>query len=433
MTALTRDQLNTYDEPSCRSLARKPIVALSDFRCATRRLAQNELLEALGREGFCFVVSDDSSQALHVLLSELSRFFGSATDQEKSGLEVFRSGFCRGYFSPLEPDSRKLERRKERYVFSDRSNLFPGNYPLLEHAYNKLYSRHIKRIADIVNTSLHAYLEETNSQWAKNFRRFFLDPHSGELEPSVLSYAMHYPPLENLEEFLNPDQTITISEPHVDMTTFTILPKGTSGATKMFDKAGEVIPIYDSSVPPDAILVFVGKTLEKLLEGIPFRNRNGSFPFMAFRHTVMNTPEEVMKGRDVVGYFFNGNLSRPYVTVANAEPFGSMFIDRRPLAMKQHEPLSGEELTVKDRQYLTEQLFFSDTSPNSASPPITLKQFRGAFHHSMRLAPESPLLRPAARPSSSRGFPAMGQANSMKRTQDGLEGAINSTFGKYIR
>ena len=376
MTALTHAQQNRSYESSNRSFVPKPVVALSDFGYATKRRAQSELLEALGRDGFCFVESDDSSQDLHVLLSELSRFFGSATDQEKSGLEMFRSGLCRGYFPPLEQNSRKLERRKERYVFSDRGNLFPGNYPLLEHAYDKLYSRHIKRIADIVNTSLHAYLEETNSQWAKSFRQFFLDPYSGKLEPSVLSYAMHYPPLENFDEFLNPDQTITISEPHVDITTFTILPRGTSGATKMFDKAGEVIPIYDSSVPPDAILVFVGKTLEKLLEGIPFRNRNGSFPFMAFRHTVMNTPEEVMKGRDVVGYFFNGNLSRPYITAANAEPFGSMFIDRRPLAMKQHEPLSGDELTVKDRQYLTEQLFFSDTSPNSASPRITLKQFR---------------------------------------------------------
>ena len=43
--------------------------------------------------------------------------------------------------------------------------------------------------------------------------------------------------------------------------------------------------------------------------------------------------------------------------------------------MKRLEPLAGSELTVKDRQYLTERLFFSD-SPNAASPPVTLKQFR---------------------------------------------------------
>lgn len=144
----------------------------------------------------------------------------------------------------------------------------------------------------------------------------------------------------------------------------------------MFDECGRIVPIYDSSTPPDAILVFVGKTLERLLEGIPFRNENGSFAFKALRHTVRNTPEEVSRDRDVIGFFFNGNLSRRYIAVANGEPFGTMFIDRRPLAMKELEPLSGAELTVRDRQYLTEQLFFSDTSPNAASPPITLKQFR---------------------------------------------------------
>jgi hypothetical protein len=287
-------------------------------------------------------------------------------------------GSLRGYFPPIEPDSRKLERRKERYVFGGRNNLFPAGYPLLECAYNELYTSHIRRIADVVYMSLHAYLHETDSHLAKNFQQFFLDPCSGEFEPAVLSYAMHYPPLGNPEEFLNSDRTVTISDPHVDMTTFTILPKGTSGATKMFDKSGKVIPIYDSSIPCDAILVFVGKTLERLLEGISFKNKNGSFSFRAFRHTVRNTAEEVLKDRDVVGYFFNGNLNRRYITATNAEPFGSMFIDRRPLAMKQDEPLSGAELTVKDRQYLTEQLFFSDSSPNSASPPVTLKQFRRA-------------------------------------------------------
>jgi hypothetical protein len=282
----------------------------------------------------------------------------------------------RGYFPPLEPDSRQLERRKERLVFGTQDNIFPAAHPLLKHTYHELYTNHIKRIADIVYTSLYAYLEETIARYAKNFEQFFLDPVSGELEPSVLSYAMHYPSLKNPEEFLNPDQTVTISDPHVDMTTFTILPRGTAGSTKMFDESGEIIPIYDSAVPPHAILVFVGKTLERLLEGVPFRNKNGSFPFKAFRHTVRNTPEEVLKDRDVVGYFFNGNPSRRYLAVVNGEPFGSMFVDRRPLSMKELEPLAGAELTVRDRQYLTEKLFFSDTSPNSASPPITLRRFR---------------------------------------------------------
>jgi hypothetical protein len=160
------------------------------------------------------------------------------------------------------------------------------------------------------------------------------------------------------------------------MTTFTILPRGTGGATKMFDRCGETIPIYDSSIPPDAILVFVGKTLEMLLEGIPYEGDNGLFPFRAFRHTVTNTPEEVLRDRDVVGYFFNGNVNSRYIAVASGEPFGSIFVDRRPSALKQLEPLSGTELTVKDRQYLTEKLFFSDTSPNAAAPPVTLEQFR---------------------------------------------------------
>jgi hypothetical protein len=187
---------------------------------------------------------------------------------------------------------------------------------------------------------------------------------------------MHYLALENPHEFLNADQTVTISDPHVDMSTFTVLPRGTSGATKMFDDTGRIVSIYDDSVPPDAIVVFVGKTLETLLEGIPFTSEHGTFPFRAFRHTVMNTPSEVPHDRDVVGYFFNGNAARQYIAAANAMPFGSMFIDRRPLAMKRLEPLSGAELTVKDRQYLTERLFFSDNSPNSASPPVTLHRYR---------------------------------------------------------
>jgi len=348
-------------------LTRAPVIALND---------PDELLQALSRDGFCFIESVDSSLVLHPLLSELSRFFRSASDQEKNELKAYRRGLLRGYFPPLEPDSRALERRKERFVFGDKDNLFPRNYPLLEHAYNELYARHIKRIADVIYASVHAYLEQTDPQWAKNFKQFFLDPTSGDFEPGVLSYAMHYPPLTNPEEFLNPDHTVTISDPHVDMTTFTILPRGTSGATKMFDKSGKIVPIYDLSIPGDAILVFLGKTLEKLLEGIPFRNRNGAFPFKAFRHTVRNTPEEVLKDRDVVGYFFNGNPGRQYLTVARAEPFGSMFVDRRPVALRQLEPLSAAQITVKDRQYLTEKLFFSDTSPNSTSPPITLEQFR---------------------------------------------------------
>jgi isopenicillin N synthase-like dioxygenase len=356
-------------------LVRKPVIALSDFDHESKP-ARNELLEALSRDGFCFVESGGSSEVVHALLSELSAFFGSAGAQEKLRLEAYRTGLLRGYFPPLEPDGRQLERRKERLVFGTRDNIFPAAHPLLKHTYNELYAKHIKRIADIVYMSLRAYLEETDSQCAKNFEQFCLDPFSGELEPSVLSYAMHYPPLKNPEEFLNPDQTVTISEPHVDMTTFTILPRGTTGSTKMFDESGKAIPIYDTSVPLNAILVFVGKTLERLLEGIPFRNKNGSFPFKAFRHTVRNSPEEVSKDRDVVGYFFNGNSNRRYLSVLDGEPFGSMFVDRRPSYMKELEPLSGAELTVRDRQYLTEKLFFSDTSPNSASPPITLKRFR---------------------------------------------------------
>jgi isopenicillin N synthase-like dioxygenase len=357
-------------------LGSKPVIALSDLICARKHSAQNDLLEALSREGFCFIESDDCSQLLDALLSELSSFFRSASDQEKNRLKAYLYGSLRGYLPPLDPDSPKLERRKERFVFGNNNNLYPDNYPLLAHAYDEFYTSHIKRIADVVYASLNAYLEKTDSRWAKNFQQFLVDPYSGEFEPAVLSYAMHYPPLTNPEEFLNPDQTVTTSDPHVDMTTFTILPRGTSGATRMFDRSGRIIPIYDSSTPPNAILVFVGKTLERLLEGIPFRNKNGSFPFKAFRHTVRNTLQEVLKDRDVIGFFFNGHVGRRYITVASAEPFGSMFIDRRPLAMRQLEPLSGAELTVGDRQYLTEQLFFSDTSPNAASPPITLKQFR---------------------------------------------------------
>ena len=352
---------------------RKIVIPLKDFGS---QFAQTRLLQALSKDGFCFIESGGSSHVLPSLLSELSSFFRSADDQEKNRLQAYRAGFLRGHFPPLEPCGRSLERRKERYVFGNKNNLFPENRPLLKHAYDELFTRHIKLIGDIVYASLHAYLEETHSPWAQAFQQFFLDPHSGEVEPGVLSYAMHYPPLNNPEEFLNPDQTVTISDPHVDMTTFTILPRGTGGATRMFDETGRTISIYDSSIPPDAILVFLGKTLERLLEGIPFKDKTGCFPFRAFRHTVRNTPEEVSKDRDVVGYFFNGNPARKYTTVANAEPFGSMFVDRRPAALKQLEPLCGTELTVKDRQYLTERLFFSETSPNSASPPITLEQFR---------------------------------------------------------
>src|SRR6185295_18084435 len=266
---------------------RKSVIALSDFSNKKKQVARNELLEALSRDGFCFVDSKESSQALHALLSELSRFFGTAGTQEKQQLKAYLNGCLRGYFPPLEPSSRKLELRKERYVFGNGNNLFPGNYPLLKHAYDKLYTKHIGCIAEIVYTSMYVYLEKTDSRLARNFQQFFINPYSGELEPSVLSYAMHYSPVKNPEEFLNPDQTVTVSDPHVDMTTFTILPRGTGGATKMFDKSGKIIPIYDSSIPPDAILVFAGKTLERLLDGIPFENKNGSFPFKAFRHTVM--------------------------------------------------------------------------------------------------------------------------------------------------
>jgi isopenicillin N synthase-like dioxygenase len=350
-------------------LVLKTVISLGDSD-------RNELLEGLSRDGFCFVVSDDSSRALEALLSELSRFFRSASDQEKSQLRAYPFGLLRGYFPPLEPDSPKLEERKERYVFGSKDNLFPEKYPLLEHLYNDFYEKHIRRIAHFVHSNLYAYLEETNAQWAKAFQQFFLDPCSGNFEPSVLSYAMHYPALKNPEDFIGPDQTVTTSDPHVDMTTITILPRGTTGATRMFDESGRTVPIYDSSIPPDAILVFVGKTLERLLENIPFQGTNGSFPFRSFRHTVKNTPEEVLKDRDVVGYFFNGNVNCRYLAAASGKEFGSMFIDRRPLRLKQLEQLSGAELTVQDRQYLTEKLFYSDTSPNAASPPITLEQFR---------------------------------------------------------
>ena len=349
---------------------------LTDFRSANFESAQNELLESLSREGYCFVESGGSSEVLHILLSELSKFFQSASAEEKNQLQTYRSGFLRGYFPPLDPEGGKLERRKERFVFGGENNLFPGRYPHLKQAFNQLYLRHVRPIADTVYGSLQAYLESVNPDWAKRFQQFFLNPYSGEFEPSVLTYAMHYPAVRNAEKFLNQDHTVTISDPHVDMTTFTILPRGTGGATKMFDKSGKIIPIYDTSLSHDAMLIFVGKTLENLLEGIPYRNRNGTFPFRAFRHTVMNTPEEVAKHRDVIGYFFNGNLYRRYSRVRNAEEFGSIFIDRRPSAMQRAEPLRGMELTVRDRQYLTEQLFYSDVSPNAAMPPITLKQFK---------------------------------------------------------
>ena len=370
MNLATKASSNTIDP------VRKTVIALNEIDGGQRQPAREELLEALSRDGFCFVESRGSSALLDALLSELSGFFGSASHQEKTYLKAYLWGCLRGYCPPLEPHSQRLERRKERYVFGNKNNLFPGNFPVLECAYNNVYSKHIQCIADVVYTSIYRYLHDIESQWAKNFRNFFLNPHSGEVEPSVLCYAMHYPRVEHSEEFANADQTVTVSEPHVDMTTFTILPRGTRGATKMFDESGKIIPIYDSSIPPDAILVFVGKTLERLLEGIPFKSRNERFPFRAFRHTVKNTIEEVSKDRDVIGFFFNGNSSRPYTTVADAKEFGSMFIDRRPSRMKQREPLSGTRLTVKDRQYLTEQLFFSDESPNSASPPVTLKQFR---------------------------------------------------------
>jgi len=355
---------------------RTSVIALSDFSDHKKQLARNLLLESLSQDGFCFVESNGSSQDILGLLSELSNFFIAAGDREKEQLKAYRCGYLCGYFPPIEPLSRKLELRKERYVFGSGNNLYPGNYPLIRHQYCRLFQRHIQCIAEAVHTSVHSYLEEANPQWAQTFRKFFLNPHSGELEPSVLSYAMHYPPVHNPEDFLNPDQTVTVSDPHVDMTTFTILPRGIGGSTKMFDQSGKIVPIYDSSVSSDAILVFAGKTLEKLLEGIPFRNKNGSFPFRAFRHAVMNTPEEVSKHRDVVGYFFNGNPGGQYLTVADGKEFGSMFIDRRPSIMKQREPLSQATLTVKDRQYLTERLFFSETSLNSASPSITLEQFR---------------------------------------------------------
>ena len=358
------------------ALVRKTVVTLRDLCCGNGQPARNELLEALSRDGCCFVESDDSSRVRQTVLSECSSFFGSASHQERSQLTVYPCGLLRGYFPPLEANSRRLERRKERLVFGDKNNLFPGSCPLLRAAYSDFYTNHIKRIADVVHSSVYEYIREIDAYWAANFQRFFLDPSSGELEPSVLAYAMHYPPLEDPEEFLDSDDTVTISEPHVDMTTFTILPRGTSGATKMFDTSGKAVPIYDSSIPPDAIVVFLGKTLERLLEDIPFQNKDARYPFKALKHTVRIAPEEVVKGRDVVGYFFNGNVERRYLTVASAEEFGSMFIDRRPVRLKQLEPLSGAELTVNDRQYLTEQLFFSDASPNSASPPVTLQQFR---------------------------------------------------------
>src|SRR5436190_2487863 len=303
---------------------------LADFRGANIESARNDLLEALSRDSFCFVESGGSSESLLILLSELSRFFRSASGEEKAQLQAYRSGFLRGYFPPFEPDGGKLERRKERFVFGGDNNLFPGRYPQLKHAFNNLYVKHVRPIADAVSLSLHAYLESANADWAKRFQQFFLNPYSGEFEPSVLTYAMHYPAVSNAEKFMNGDHTVTISDPHVDMTTFTILPRGTGGVTKMFDKSGKIIPIYDDSISPDAMLIFVGKTLEKLFEGIPYRNRNGSFTFRAFRHTVMNTAEEVAKDRDVIGYFYNGNLYRRYSCVRSAEEFGSIFIDRRP-------------------------------------------------------------------------------------------------------
>jgi isopenicillin N synthase-like dioxygenase len=355
---------------------RKRILNLKDFSSSESRSARHGLLTALSRDGCCLIESDGSSHALAGLLSELSKFFRSACHQDKSYLSLYRHGILRGYFPPLDPASRKLELRKERYVFGKDGNVFPGNQPLLKHAYHALFANHVQPIADVVYESLAGYLEETRHDWAVNFRRFFLNPYSGELEPSVLGYAMHYLSLEDPHEFLNPDQTVTISDPHVDMSTFTVLPRGTIGGTKTFDSTGRIVSIYDGSVPPDAIVVFVGKILEKLLEGIPFTSAHGTCHFRAFRHAVMNTPAEARHDRDVVGYFFNGNVARQYIAVANARQFGSMFIDRRPLAMKQLEPLSGAELTVKDRQYLTERLFFSADSPNSASPPVTLQQFR---------------------------------------------------------
>ena len=155
---------------------------------------------------------------------------------------------------------------------------------------------------------------------------------------------MHYPSLENPDEFLNPDQTVTISDPHVDMSTFTILPRGTSGATKMFDEAGSIVAIYDSSIPPDAIVVFVGKTLERLLRGIPFASEHGTCHFRAFRHMVMNTPAgSAERSGCSWGTFSTAMWLRGSLAVANATRFGSMFIDRRPPAMKRLEPLAGSD------------------------------------------------------------------------------------------
>src|SRR5215831_12333983 len=114
-------------------------IALEELSCRDNAPAHHEVLEALSRDGFCFVQSDNSSSVIESLLSELSRFFRTASDREKAASGAYLRGLLRGYFPPLDPESLKLERRKERYVFGGEDNLFPENYPRLKQAYEELY------------------------------------------------------------------------------------------------------------------------------------------------------------------------------------------------------------------------------------------------------------------------------------------------------
>ena len=134
------------DRRSCAQTHSEP----QRFSSSQGRSAKRGLLEALSRDGFCFIESDGSAHVLGGLLSELSRFFSSADHQEKGYLKAYRHGILRGYFPPVDPASRTLELRKERYVFGNHSNLFPGNHPLLKYAYDTLFANHVKAIADVV-------------------------------------------------------------------------------------------------------------------------------------------------------------------------------------------------------------------------------------------------------------------------------------------
>ena len=290
----------------------KHIVSLKDLQSSGSRSAsaKSELMHALHSDGFVFVLSKGAGSAAEKLITEQQNFFRNATNTEKAKLNLVRYGLLRGYAPPIEPESLSLDQRKERYLYGTGHvpNIFPTRFPHLKQAYVDLYTTHVSRIVHAVVENIADSIGLENRPAGERFRRFFESKTSKRLDPAIIAYSMHYGPLTTEREDCSGDNAVfEISPPHLDMSAITILPRGTSCRTLGVKPDNNLTePVYDRSIPDDALLVFNGFTLQKLCEGLTLRRIDATSQrplFLAFKHAVIINKHQAMKDRDTIGFF----------------------------------------------------------------------------------------------------------------------------------